>query len=98
MLACPLCDGVTEVIDSRNAPDNSIRRRRKCIKCGHRYSTYEIIEDKEDLKILKFYREKYPKDTRSPSIILNEIKMLQSEHDHFSLVCMLTFLKWKHKL
>lgn len=35
----------TKVIDSRTASDGlSIRRRRECLKCGFRFSTYEEIE------------------------------------------------------
>lgn len=35
----------TKVIDSRPADDNSsIRRRRKCEKCGKRFTTYEKLE------------------------------------------------------
>jgi len=39
--------GYTEskVIDSRSADDgNSIRRRRECLNCGRRFTTYETIE------------------------------------------------------
>ncbi|MBL7058196.1 transcriptional repressor NrdR [Patescibacteria group bacterium] len=43
---CPICHHVdTKVIDSRVAGDGfSIRRRRECLKCNFRYSTYEEIE------------------------------------------------------
>ena len=40
--------GYTEskVVDSRSADDgNSIRRRRECLKCGKRFTTYETIEN-----------------------------------------------------
>ena len=34
-----------KVLDSRNSDENnSIRRRRECIKCGRRFTTYETIE------------------------------------------------------
>ena len=36
----------SKVIDSRSADEGrTIRRRRECIKCGKRYTTYETIED-----------------------------------------------------
>ena len=36
----------SKVIDSRSADEGrSIRRRRECIKCGKRFTTYEAIED-----------------------------------------------------
>lgn len=35
----------SKVIDSRNADEtNSIRRRRECLGCGRRFTTYETIE------------------------------------------------------
>ena len=46
-MKCPFC-GYTEskVIDSRPTDENErIRRRRECIQCGKRFTTYEIIED-----------------------------------------------------
>lgn len=45
-MKCPFC-GYTEskVIDSRPADENaSIRRRRECLACQKRFTTYEIIE------------------------------------------------------
>lgn len=36
----------SKVIDSRSSEDgNSIRRRRECLNCGKRFTTYETIED-----------------------------------------------------
>ena len=45
-MKCPYCaDPETKVIDSRRSEDgNSIRRRRECIACQRRFTTYEIIE------------------------------------------------------
>ena len=45
-MKCPFC-GYTEskVIDSRPAEGyTTIRRRRECLSCGKRFTTYEIIE------------------------------------------------------
>lgn len=44
MLGCPRCGGLNEVRDSRRAPPHVARRRRECLKCGHRWSTLEIDE------------------------------------------------------
>lgn len=46
LMKCPFCgEENTKVIDSRPADDNnSIRRRRKCEKCGKRFTTYEKLE------------------------------------------------------
>lgn len=43
---CPKCSKWTRVIDSRRSRDgNSIRRRRICGDCEHRFSTYEASAD-----------------------------------------------------
>lgn len=40
-----LCED-TKVIDSRVSEEgSSIRRRRSCLKCGHRFTTYERLEE-----------------------------------------------------
>lgn len=46
-MKCPFCGNEdSKVIDSRPTDDNErIRRRRECIRCGKRFTTYEIIED-----------------------------------------------------
>jgi hypothetical protein len=38
---CPECNGESKVIDSRDVFE-ARRRRRECLRCKHRYSTYEI--------------------------------------------------------
>lgn len=45
-MKCPVCDhDETKVVDSRVASDGlSIRRRRECLKCGFRFSTFEETE------------------------------------------------------
>lgn len=45
-MKCPYCGYVeSRVIDSRPADESSrIRRRRECLQCGKRFTTYEIIE------------------------------------------------------
>lgn len=42
-MRCLICNSAdTKVIDSRAADDGrAIRRRRECIECGHRFTTYE---------------------------------------------------------
>ncbi|MEF9933715.1 MAG: transcriptional regulator NrdR [Clostridium sp.] len=46
-MKCPFCSNVeTKVLDSRPTEDNaSIRRRRECISCLKRFTTYEKVED-----------------------------------------------------
>ncbi len=44
-MECPYChDDETKVTDSRDTGALSIRRRRECLKCGKRFTTYEYIE------------------------------------------------------
>ncbi len=44
---CPFCsNGENKVIDSRISRDgNAIRRRRECLNCHKRFTTYEYVED-----------------------------------------------------
>ncbi len=53
-MRCPKCGHLNDkVIDSRAARDGvSIRRRRTCLQCGHRFTTYEEII-KASLRVLK---------------------------------------------
>ena len=46
-MRCPYCRANDDkVVDSRGADgDASIRRRRECLACGRRYTTYERVED-----------------------------------------------------
>lgn len=45
-MECPYCSAIdTKVIDSRPySTDNSIKRRRECVVCCKRFTTYEKIE------------------------------------------------------
>lgn len=54
-MKCPFCSyEESKVVDSRSTEDHSaIRRRRECLKCGKRYTTYEKIEDIPILVIKK---------------------------------------------
>lgn len=46
-MKCPFCNNIeTKVLDSRPTDDNtSIRRRRECLNCQKRFTTYEKVED-----------------------------------------------------
>ncbi len=46
-MKCPFCNNSeTKVLDSRPTEDNtSIRRRRECLNCQKRFTTYEKVED-----------------------------------------------------
>lgn len=45
-MRCPFCEHERDrVVDSRESRDGlSIRRRRECLECGRRFTTYEQIE------------------------------------------------------
>jgi len=64
-MECPYCHNIeTKVTDSRDTGALSIRRRRECLKCGKRFTTYEYIEltplyvKKKDGRLEKFDRSK----------------------------------------
>ena len=45
-MRCPFCQSEdTQVVDTRSNPEaNTIRRRRKCLKCDKRFTTYERVD------------------------------------------------------
>ena len=45
-MRCPFCgDQESKVVDSRHSEDGtSIRRRRECLVCQRRFTTYEVVE------------------------------------------------------
>ena len=54
-MRCPNC-GFDEdkVVDTRESREGAaIRRRRECLKCGRRFTTYEEVEDKLPLVVKK---------------------------------------------
>ncbi|MCA8991355.1 MAG: transcriptional repressor NrdR [Planctomycetaceae bacterium] len=52
-MRCPYCrQGETKVVDSRDSQEFVIRRRRECLDCGRRFTTYEKIEE-SPLKVIK---------------------------------------------
>jgi transcriptional repressor NrdR len=43
---CPFCEhGETKVVDSRVAGRGAIRRRRECLLCAQRFTTFERVEE-----------------------------------------------------
>ena len=65
-MKCPFCGFENDkVVDSRESKEaDSIRRRRECLKCGKRFTTYERIDEipymvvKKDGRREKFDRQK----------------------------------------
>lgn len=63
-MKCPFCDHPDDkVIDSRPADEGrSIRRRRQCLNCGKRYTTFEHIETAPKLMVTKRDDSRVPYD------------------------------------
>ena len=64
-MRCPYCFyEESKVVDSRSTDDyTAIRRRRECLKCSKRYTTYEKVEDIPILVVKKdSTRENFKKD------------------------------------
>ena len=62
-MRCPKCQADdTKVIDSREAEDGAaIRRRRSCVTCLHRFTTYERLEE-VPLTVVKSHGQREPFD------------------------------------
>ena len=88
-MRCPLCkdpENRSKVIDSREAGGGEvIRRRRECLACGRRYTTYERVES-GPLKVVKkdgrrepFEREKILRSLRTScqKLPVSEEQLLQ---------------------
>src|SRR3954464_5450857 len=87
-MRCPKCTSIEDkVIDSRISKEGStIRRRRECLECGHRYSTTEAVV-REGVMVIKrdgrreeFDREKLVRAVRAAChkrpVDLEQITML----------------------
>ena len=69
MMKCPYCGGTeTKVVDKRETGEfDATRRRRECLKCSKRFTTYERVESlnlnviKKDGRKERFDREKIRK-------------------------------------
>jgi len=77
---CPYCDGTeTKVLDSRSS-ETKIRRRRECIACGKRFTTYEMVE-RPLLMVQKRDGSFEPFDRNKLRIgILNAVKKTSYQH------------------
>lgn len=71
-MKCPYCSSNdTKVIDKRDTADFDVsRRRRECISCGNRFTTYERVESL-DLTVIKSdgKKESFDKDKLKDSIL-----------------------------
>jgi transcriptional repressor NrdR len=60
-MKCPYCDSENfKTLETRDSPDNTTRRRKECVNCGKRFTTYEYLETielmvrKKDGKLERF--------------------------------------------
>jgi len=86
-MRCPKCGSSdSKVMESRDAAD-AIRRRRECLKCGHRFSTYERIE-KMNLAVVKRSgsRELFDRDKLKRAIYQSVGKFLNGEMETDAIV------------
>jgi len=69
-MKCPFCGyGESTVLETRDT-ENGIRRRRQCLKCGKRFTTYERIEHSPLIVIKKNgTREQFDKEKLRRGII-----------------------------
>lgn len=71
-MRCPACGNEEDkVVDSRSTRDNSaIRRRRECLACGYRFTTYESVEQRPVMVVKKDgSRERYLRDKMLDGIL-----------------------------
>jgi transcriptional repressor NrdR len=64
-MRCPVCGHEEDrVVDSRSTKDNAaVRRRRECLECGHRFTTYEYVEHRPVMVVKKDgRRERYSRE------------------------------------
>ena len=64
-MRCPFCQHLEDrVVDSRSSREGrAVRRRRECLACARRFTTYEYIEERP-LQVLKRDGEREPYDRR----------------------------------
>jgi transcriptional repressor NrdR len=90
-MRCPYCHGTEDrVVDSRTSREGrAVRRRRECLSCGRRFTTYEYVEERQ-LQVVKrdgslepYDRRKLLRSIRLPcakrSISMAEIEAMVDE-------------------
>lgn len=68
-MKCPICGGKALVIETRRTVrTNQKRRRKECIKCGHRFTTFvtEKLRDVDDCEGCAFIDLRYPNAATYP--------------------------------
>jgi transcriptional repressor NrdR len=96
-MRCPQCDGAdNRVVDTRTSrAGRAVRRRRECLECGERFTTYEYVEGrtiqvlKRDGSAEEFDREKLIKSLQiacaKRPVSASQVETLADEiEDHLS--------------
>ena len=89
-MRCPYCNSEeNKTLETRDSPENTTRRRKECISCGKRYTTYEYLETielmvrKKDAQIERFDVNKIirglQKACEKRPVTLNQINELTSK-------------------
>lgn len=90
-MRCPYCHGTEDrVVDSRTSREGrAVRRRRECLSCGRRFTTYEYVEErplqvvKRDGSLEPYDRRKLLRSIRLPcakrAISMAEIEAMVDE-------------------
>jgi len=48
IVKCPYCGSAEyKTLETRDSPENTTRRRKECVACGKRFTTYEYVETVE---------------------------------------------------
>ena len=79
-MRCPYCGSVDDkVVESRTlGQGDCIRRRRECLSCGYRFTSYERIEEKP-LMVIKRNGRREPFDRSKRPVSMNEIENIVSD-------------------
>lgn len=68
IMKCPKCESYNiTAVETRNTSLGRVRRRRKCLDCGHSFTTYEV------------YSEDGASDSISPEMFKRDIKDLKKD-------------------
>lgn len=84
-MMCPYCNyNEMKVVDSRES-ENSTRRRRECLKCNKRFTTYERVEIDLMVKKKNGSREKFERD-KIKSGLMKACEKRSISHDKIDFV------------
>ena len=88
-MKCPYCScEESKVVDSRSTEDNiATRRRRECLRCFKRYTTYEKVEDVPILVIKKDFNREYFDITKILNGLMKECQKSPVSRIQIEAIC-----------